>query len=282
MSSFDFRNKQPFSAEQISLLNFFENFTWRTEIEEYEYDKNTSYANINIRQHHFDNGTVRITTPGIYTLQEDIVFEPNPQNDFMPTGNQIMSGQYPVGLNGAYHLGFFAAITVECEDVVLNLNNYSVKQSKLHYLQQRFYANIELASAPFIPKQGPGAFSTESTYKSAENILIKNGTLGLSSHHGIHGNTIKGVILQNLTVKNFEIAGIALNGGKDSFLDNIKLENTKLDVPISAKYSQARFIRHYLKKIPMRTTFNNKSRDEIINNLNVEMLKTDVLLLKYF
>jgi hypothetical protein len=274
MSTFNFRNKQPFSDEQISLLNFFENFTWRTEVEEYEYDKNTPYTNINIRQHHFDNGTVRITKPGIYTLQEDIVFEPNSQNDFMPTGNQIMSGRYPVGLNGAYHLGFFAAITVECKDIILNLNNFSVKQSKLHYLQQRFYANIELASAPFIPKQGPGSFSIEDTYKNAENVLIKNGTLGLSSHHGIHGNTMKSVILQNLTLENFEIAGIALNGGKDSFLDNIEIKNTKLDVPISAKYSQSRFIRQFLKKIPATTTFNGKSRDEIINNLNAELLKT--------
>ena len=36
-------------------------------------------------------------------------------NDFMPTGQQIGSGQYPVGVAGAYHLGFFAAITVEAD-----------------------------------------------------------------------------------------------------------------------------------------------------------------------
>ena len=60
-----------------------------------------------------------------------------------------------MGINGAYHLGFFAAITVESDDVILDLNGKSLKQSKLHNLQQRFYSHIELASAPFIPKQGP-------------------------------------------------------------------------------------------------------------------------------
>ena len=127
---------------------------------------------------------MRITRPGIYVLQENIIFEPNKDNDFFPTMEQITSGQYPSFTSGPYHLGFFAAITIESDNVLLDLNQKTIKQSALHNLQQRFYANIELASAPFIPTQGPGDFG--SSVVTPTNVLIRNGNLGLSSHHGIH------------------------------------------------------------------------------------------------
>ena len=104
--------------------------------------------------------------------------------------------KYPMGSSGPYHLGFFAAITIEADNILLDLNNKTLRQSKLHNVQQRFYANIELASSPFIPNQGPGNFG--STISIPKNIMIKNGCLGLSSHHGIHGNKMEKVILQNL------------------------------------------------------------------------------------
>ena len=71
----------------------------------------------------------------------------------MPTFEQIMSGLYPMGKGGAYHLGFFSAITIECSGVVLDLNGYTIQQTKKHNLHQRFSV-IELANAPFIPSQG--------------------------------------------------------------------------------------------------------------------------------
>jgi hypothetical protein len=273
--TFKFNNQNKFTESQLKTLAAFEDFPYVEKNEEYDFNKNTPYSCINLRQMHFENGTVRITQPGIYNLKENIVFEPNANNDFMPTYDQVKSNQYPIGLNGAYHLGFFAAITIECEDVILNLNKYTIKQSKLHYLQQRFYANIELASSPFIPKQGPGGFSTRNTYKAASNVLIKNGTLGLSSHHGIHGNTMKGIILQDLIFEDFEIAGIALNGAMDSFLHNITLKNTHLNVPVSSKYSQARFARQFLKNVPKNIMFNRKTGDDIMLELNKQLKETE-------
>ena len=97
------------NTELLSLLNFFETYSYLKIIEEYSYNNNTPYACINLRQNNFTNGTVRITKPGIYILKENISFEPNASNDFMPTGPQIASGQYPVGTAGAYHLGFFCS-----------------------------------------------------------------------------------------------------------------------------------------------------------------------------
>ena len=107
------------SLEQRQLLEYFENFGHHNISEEYSYNSNTPRKIIKLRQNHFNNGTVRITVPGIYVLQENIIFNPNESNDFFPTGQQ-MAGQYPVGSGGAYHLGFFAAITVEAAGVILD------------------------------------------------------------------------------------------------------------------------------------------------------------------
>ena len=57
-------------------------------------------------------------------------------------------------------MGFFAAIVIECDDVVLDLNNHYVKQSITSSLQQRFFACIETSSSPFILKYWSGEFGT--------------------------------------------------------------------------------------------------------------------------
>jgi hypothetical protein len=242
-------NNSDLSPTQINVLNRFKNYQYIQIEEEYSYNSNTPRTIIKIRQSHFENGTVRITKPGIYLLQEDIEFEPNPENDFMPTGQQITSGQYPVGANGAYHLGFFAAITIEANGIIFDMQGHTIKQTILHNLQQRFYSNIELSSAPFIPNQGPGKFSVVSTFKFGENVLIKNGILSRSSHHGIHGNKMRSIVLQNLLIEDFEVAGIALNGATDSILNAITIKNTSLNIRVLSTYSQARFIRTFLKRV---------------------------------
>ena len=270
------------TASQLALTQYFETYNYVQKEEEYSYNSNTSGAIIKLRQSNFTNGTVRITKPGIYILQENIAFEPNPNNDFMPTYQQIASGQYPVGTAGAYHLGFFAAITVEANGVILDLNGKTIQQTKLHNLQQRFYANIEMASAPFIPNQGPGDFSNSSNFVAGEKVLIKNGVLALSSHHGIHGNKMKDIILQNLSTKEFEVAGIALNGAINSILDGITIDSTSLDIRVLSTYSQSRFIRSFLKTVKTNypsTSLNGKSIDTIIAELNsgLEEAKNSVM-----
>ena len=265
---FDSSLKNNLNTSQLALTSQFETYNYHKITEEYSYNNNTSYACINLRQSHFINGTVRITKPGIYILQEDIYFGLGIGNDFMPSGPQIASGQYPVGTQGAYHLGFFAAITIETIGVILDLNGKTIQQTKLHNLQQRFYANIELASAPFIPSQGPATFSSTSNFKAGEKILIKNGVLGRSSHHGIHGNKMKDLILQNLSIKDFEVAGIALNGATNSILDTIVIQNTSLNIRILSSYSQARFIRTFLNNVPAGTSINGKDISSVIADLN--------------
>ena len=239
------------NIEQKQVLSYFENYKYVKKVENYIFNKNTPGAIVHLKKKDFDKGTVRLTKPGIYILQDNISFEPNKENDFMPTFDQIKSGQYPVGNEGAYHLGFFAAITIEGSGIILDLNFKTIKQSKLHLLQQRFFAIIETASSPFMPKQGPSIlkFSNLSNYKAANFLYIKNGRLSSSSHHGIHGNNNKNIFIHNLAIEKFEVAGCALNGVENCIIDNINIGNSSLNVRVLSLYSQARFIRTWLEKV---------------------------------
>ena len=198
----------------------------------------------------------------------------------MPTTAQISSGQYPgPSQQGAYHLGFFAAITIETNGVILDLNGFSLQQSLFHYLQQRFYANIELAAAPFVMGQGPGDFGSQ--LPSANHTLIKNGILGLSSHHGFHGNQMSNIIIQDIVFKNFDLAAISLNGGINMIFDNLVIQNTSTDVPILGNYSQARFARVWLQKAIDRINKtpawgNQVGAQPIIDDISLQQIQIDL------
>ena len=86
--------------------------------EQFYFNDNTPYATVYLHQGDFNRGTVRITRPGYYVLLEDITFHPNPENNFEPTDEQISSGLYPKP--GPYNLNFFAAVTIECSNVILD------------------------------------------------------------------------------------------------------------------------------------------------------------------
>lgn len=229
---------------------------------------------INIYNKDFVNGTYRIINPGYYILQEDIIFNPNPSiwnstdnklegKDWMPTAEQTAGGKdaiYSIAPFGGYHLGFFASIAIESDNVILDLNNYTISQSIEHYLQQRFFSIIELASTPFIPPQGPSDFGAI-TY--CTNVKVKNGSLGLTSHSGIHGNNMTNVLIENLNIFNYEQAGIALNGGETVYLKNISVENSSRNTFVNAQYSQSRFIRSFLEN-----GINNGDPTIIIDNVS--------------
>ena len=193
-----------------------------------------------LRQSDFEHGTLRITESGLYVLAEDIVFEPV---DFTPSTSKY-SDRYT---GGAYHLGFFAAITVEAANVVLDLAGHTLSQSRLHNLEQRFFALIELADQPFLPKQGPSDFGADIV--AASNVWILNGVLGKSSHHSIHGNSNKTVRVRNVCMEDFEVAGLALNGCSDVVVEQCRVGPSSQEVPVSANYSQSRFLLPVLKQV---------------------------------
>lgn len=212
---------------------------------------------VELTQASFAHGTYRIKTSARYVLTENIRFNPNPSTynsatnklegpDWMPTASQIASGEYPVAPLGPYHMGFFAAFTIEVDNVVIDLNGFTLEQHMEHYLQQRFFSIIELAPSPFIHGQGPSNFGP---FQKHKNIKIHNGLLGLSSHASIHGNGTESLVLQDLTCYDYEQAAIAVNGGSLISIKNIQLERNSQDALVRATYSQGRFIRPFLHRI---------------------------------
>ena len=188
-------------------------------------------------------GSYIFQEPGHYQLQENIVFHPNPDNQFQPKKDQ--AEKYPP--QKGYVLGFFAAFVFESDDVIFDLNGFSIECSKEFALKQRFFALIELASTPFIPKQGPANFGPHIIF--VNNCGIFNGTLGLTSHHGIHGNGMKNIYMNNLLFRHYEVAGISLNGGEYIFIENCKLCGTSTDVSMLSTYSHAKFDLSFLENI---------------------------------
>ena len=232
------------------------------------------YSNVTmIHQCDFTNGTYRITKPGVYVFKQDIVFHPNPDDDYKPSVQQIKENVYP---SNPFRLGFFAAITIECSDVTIDLNGFSLKQSIIHNSKQRFFALIELANSPFIPKTGPANFGN--TIQSASNIIIKNGTLGLSSHHGIHGNNNENILIQDVTFNDFEVAAVALNGGIHIYINKCHVTGTNTNISSNAMLSQSIFALPFLKTIKenypdafLNTKSGKKSVDLILNKLEEEI-----------
>ena len=219
----------------------------------------------------FEQGTYRIKESGTYIIMEDIVFNFNaPSDDEMamdgfspnsidvdelywyPTHEQSdkRTGDYP-GLydyEGAWSLGFFAGISIESDYVTIDLNQHTLSQHELFYFQQRFFAIIEMASQPFVPGQGPanwGAFDL--IYPS--HVVIKDGTLGLTSHQGIHGLNNDDVIITNVNAMNFDVAGVQCNACTNVEISDCVIGPQNQDIPVLGRYTHARAFIPRLKQL---------------------------------
>lgn len=244
----------------------------------------------------FKYGTLRVHQPCMLKLTENIIFNPNrPQTwlnsvgavtndpnqaakidphrelDWVPNASVQNNAQYfEQEVRFAYTLGFFAAIAVEGQGILINLNGWILKQHDEHGIQQKFYSHIELSDQPFIPQQGPSNFGN--ILRSANNCHIFNGKLGKSSHHCIHGNGCTNILIEDITCENFEVASIALNGAKNVYLNNIVVNGNNKDIKILAAHSQARFIRQFGKAI-QDMNLSNQTFDLALNLLKLELDK---------
>ena len=109
------------------------------------------------------------------------------------------------------------------------------------------FSIIEVGSKAFISGQGPGYFGPYMTY--ADNVVIKNGVVGLSSHHGIHANGFQNMHIHDVIVRNFEVAGIALNGFDSLKIERVEVGPVYQEVPVMGVYTQARIMLPRLRSI---------------------------------
>lgn len=224
---------------------------------------------VDLRQEHFALGTVVIapdyyvvaqdgsstkiamnTSRCVFRLQESIVFDPHAPDVDTATASDVwnssvpLAGQLSVYDPAAFGIGFFSAIAISASQVVLDLNGYGISQGPSHYLHQRFYAHIELADRPFIPAQGPHDFGP--VLRASHGVYVINGTLGASSHHGVHGNQCRNVLIQDITFRDYEVATIHINEGKNIAIEDIVSTNSCDNCPVVGLFSAGRFIRPYL------------------------------------
>lgn len=169
---------------------------------------------IHLTQRDFDSGTYRIQTPHTtIILDSNIEFEPIPSAEVTRTDKPFT--------------GWFAAITVETNDVIIDLNGKTLQASEFFLANaENVFADIELDNAPFsgILFGVLGAFFPGDTeFVAAQNVIIKNGTLGRSDHWCIHGNNNSNITIQDIHAKDFTVAGIELNGIIDSKISNVKM-----------------------------------------------------------
>lgn len=199
-----------------------------------------------LKQKDFEKGSYIINTPGYYKLSENIVFSPNKDSDGKPT--KMWLDQLDEKSRHGYVLGFFAMIVIQSDDVVLDLNGFKIEQSELFFHQQTFYSHIELGSSPFIMEQGPAFFGK--TINSCSNVIIKNGFLGKTSHHGIHSpGHCHNLIFDNLTIEEFAVGAIHLNGSHNVYINNVHIDNQKMKIEFNSLFSQAQFIFPFLNQI---------------------------------
>lgn len=208
---------------------------------------------IELRQVDFAQGTYRIRQSGNYVLMEDIEFDPE-TGDFP----DIDDTNYP---HGQYFLGWFAAITVEADDVFIDLNGYSIGQSKRFNLWMRWFNIIELADRPFINQEGVSPLNTQINDKlfygditqsvgstvSAHRVVIQNGIFRTTAHNGIHGNGNSDIVIRDLEITDFEVAGIQLNGADNVSIERCTVGPNKQDVPALAALSNAIQTARYAK-----------------------------------
>ena len=177
------------------------------------------------------------TTGYVFKLGEDIKFDPtNTDPNNVTAANVAVIGKpsFSHGFGSLYPfdkfgVGFFAAISIDAENIVIDLNGHTLEQSNSHALTQRFYANIETANSPFLPHQGPHSFG--STFKPASRLMICNGTLGRSAHHGIHGNNQSHLIVKDVEFVNYEVSMSSLNGGSHMYFVNCIGRGSNQNIP---------------------------------------------------
>ena len=114
----------------------------------------------------------------------------------------------------------------------------------------------------------------------AEYVTIKNGDLGLSSHHGIHGNNNNYVTIRDINICEFDVAGIQCNSCTNVEISDCVIGPQNDNIPLLGRYTHSRAFLPRLKQIiddgygDEEITFYNRDTmtiNDIINKLINQM-----------
>lgn len=163
----------------------------------------------------FRRGTLYIRESGSYLLSEDILFSPNPDNNFLPK----------TGDPGFEEGEFICAIAIRAPKVSIDLRGYRFSVSQEFRIQQRNFH--------FIRSQG------------TSHLVLKNGTI---EANGLLCEGGKGVILENVTISQYSHAIQASN--LDFFMiSNLTLkDNFPLETELYSQYHKFKRVRDEVRK----------------------------------
>jgi hypothetical protein len=190
----------------------------------------------------FANGPIKLHTGPVHVLvTEDIEFQPNVSDGFRVKGADYRGP--------AFSLGFFCAVTVmNSHGTVLDLGGHYIGMTLRFRAHQRFFGTITLGQSPFSTNKGPANFGP---LLPTRNVIVKNGSLISSAHHGVLGNEVTNVILQDLVVSDYEVAAVHFNMARDVTIERVYGSGTRNNFGLSFMFSQGLFILPVMRELAM-------------------------------
>ena len=177
-------------------------------------------------------------------LAEDIIFDPKRDDLQRPWDRSLRGVQ-------SFNLGTFAAVIIIGDNVAFDMNHHSLNMSREMFFDQPFFAHISISSSPFPLGEGPVDFDGGFAPKTGSGIVIQNGRLGEGTHFGILGNfesagpeAESNVLIRNMQIRDFTVAGIHLNAAKKACIRNTEVGPSMQTTPFGAVQSQMMFLRH--------------------------------------
>lgn len=150
-------------------------------------------------------------------------FDPESTNSCILDENMSFSVLNPMYIGGANIREATAAIKIACDNVILDLNGHSISMSKRFYCEQRVYSIIQINRLVFLNSGSGFEPGPQVEQPGCTNVAIINGSLGNSSHFGIHGTNSSQVICKNLNIHDFNVAGIWINNGHQIIIEDCNI-----------------------------------------------------------
>lgn len=184
---------------------------------------------------HFKEGTVRLRSPGRYILAESIEFAPI---------------RAPCAADGlAQSRGWLAALTIESDDVFLDLSGFSIAQSEEHATVQRFFALVCVGSHMFADAHS-GPFSMgPAGDRAPANVTICNGTLGLTSHFGVYAPRSNGLFICDVRFQDWEVSAISVNQARGVVLRRCLIEKCRARMDLGPNFSHLQHVTFDLRAL---------------------------------
>ena len=202
-------------------------------------------------------GTLRLVNSNYYILSEDIEIDFfNNIDDERPTKNQLnqpikiknynQSSIYPKNDSFCkYKYGFFAGITVECSDVVIEMNNNHIFMSRKNYLLQPNFSLIQISPMIYLPP----IIENDISYKKISNIIVRNGSFGLTSGVSIGGVNNTNVIIKNCQFIDFDKSAINLYNSSDVSVNNSYIIRNNYDKSTNVYFEALLYMKNSLDSL---------------------------------